>query len=87
MVTITSQIASIVQDLPSAGRATGVGPGALNAIEALGPFRQPLHRDAPVERFILAVTLAELPGDLGMRELDAEVERVARVVVDTCSCG
>ncbi len=44
--------------------------------------RRRLEDAAPTELFVLAVALAELPGDLCAGEFQAQVERVRRVVVD-----
>ena len=38
--------------------------------------------NAPIERLVLSVALGEPPGDLGARELDAEIEGVRAVRLD-----
>src|SRR5260221_9104115 len=37
---------------------------------------------APAQIFVLHIALAELPGDLGPRQLDAEIEGVGAVILD-----
>jgi hypothetical protein len=48
----------------------------------LFPQRRQVDRASPLQRLILDISLAELPGDLGPRQLDAEIKSVRAVVLD-----
>src|SRR3982750_3336332 len=84
-----SKIASFIE-VSWSGRSRcprdGARPPRLHRAARLGPVVQIpcLGRDrtAPVQWLVLHVAFAEAPGDLRMREFDAHVERLARVVLE-----
>src|SRR6267142_4445124 len=88
VVTIVSKIIiGFSRRLPGSGLfAAGGGitrplQGGAGRVPRGQVLRLPVDRTAPVERFVLRITFAELPRQLRVRQLDAEVKGVRRVVL------